>query len=69
MRCAVRGGSLLRSGSSPLAKYLFGHRQRRHGVRPASIECEMGDDLGCLLLGETVVHGAIQMERDLRDLA
>jgi hypothetical protein len=43
-------------------------RQRRKRVGPTDIEREVCDDLSCLRLRQAIIHRAVQVIGDLRDL-
>ena len=58
------------SPSAPaLLEDLFGNGHGRHRIRPPCVERQMGYDLGGLLLGQAVVHRAVEVEGNLRHLA
>src|SRR3954451_8494964 len=47
----------------------FHDRDCREGVGPAGVEGDMSDDLSGLCVREAVIHGPVEMVRDLGDLA
>jgi hypothetical protein len=53
----------------PLLEHILRHGNRREGVRPARIECNVRDNLARLVLREAVVHCPVEVIRNLRRLA
>src|SRR5579864_171600 len=53
----------------PLLKHILYHRKSRERIRPARVESDLGHNFGGLWLGQAVVHGTVQVIRDLWDLA
>ena len=56
------------SSVRPFVEHVLGHRDGGHGVRPAGVERQVRNDLRRVRLGDTVIHRAVQVIGDLRDL-
>ena len=50
-------------------EYSLEHRQRRERLGPTGVERQLGDNLAGLRLGQTVIHGPVEVVGDLFDLA